>query len=521
MEYGGTVGDTQYFVTGRFLTSNIGIENPTPGVTALHDHSDQGKFFGYASTLVGDGGRLTFISGTATGNYQIPNNPGQPQQYSLPGYDGYNSSQLNEHQLEQNYFNIVAFQQTLGNVEYQISGFSRYSLLAFTPDPVGDLLFNGVASTVYRSSFLNGVQEDTAIKLNDFNTLRVGFVGSGEVAQANNASTLFPEDANGNIIGAPYAAQPDNTSKIGWLLGVYAQDEWKINPQWTLNAGLRFDQMYEYVDANQLSPRASLTYRPFADTAFHAGYARYFTPPEMALSAPTNLAIFQNTSQQPTVNLDDPVKPERSNVYDVGVDQKFGKLSAGLDAYYKQATDLIDDGQFGAAYTLTAFNYAKGWNDGVEAKLKYVDGNFQAYANVALARQMATQFVSNQFLIDLATYTYAQTHWIPTDHSQTWTGSAGASYLWNGTRFSTDLIFGSGLRNGFANLTTVPAYWQVNMGLSHEFKWVSDDKPTTLRFDVVNLFDSIYEIRDGTGIGMFAPQYGPRRGFFIGISQKL
>ncbi len=58
-------------------------------------------------------------------------------------------------------------------------------------------------------------------------------------------------------------------------------------------------------------------------------------------------------------------------------------------------------------------------------------------------------------------------------------------------------------------------------GLSHEFKWLDGAKPTTLRFDVVNLFDSIYEIRDGSGIGVFAPQYGPRRGFFVGISQKL
>ena len=363
--------------------------------------------------------------------------------------------------------------------------------------------------------------EDTAIKLSDQHTLRFGFTGSGEVAQANNASTVFPIDINGNVNGPPFAASPDNTSKIGWLFGVYAQDEWKINKQLTLNAGLRFDQMVEYVDANQLSPRISLTYKPFEDTAFHAGYARYFTPPEMALSAPTNLAAFQGTTQQPAVNLDDPVKPERSNVYDVGVDQKFEKLSVGLDAYYKTATDLLDDGQFGQAYTLTAFNYAKGWNDGVEAKVKYQDGNFQAYANAALGRQMATQFVSNQFLISADDYAYAATHYIPTDHSQTWTGSAGGSYLWNGTRFSADMFFGSGLRMGFANLSTVPAYAQVNVGLSHEFKWLDDAKPTTLRFDVVNLLDSVYEIRSGSGIGVFAPQYGPRRGFFFGISQKL
>ena len=30
-----------------------------------------------------------------------------------------------------------------------------------------------------------------------------------------------------------------------------------------------------------------------------------------------------------------------------------------------------------------------------------------------------------------------------------------------------------------------------------------------------------YEIRDGTGVGVGAPQFGPRRGFFVGLSQAL
>ena len=61
----------------------------------------------------------------------------------------------------------------------------------------------------------------------------------------------------------------------------------------------------------------------------------------------------------------------------------------------------------------------------------------------------------------------------------------------------------------------------VNAGVSHEFKWSPDAKPMTVRFDIVNLFDKIYELRNGSGIGVFAPQYGARRGFFAGISQKL
>ena len=83
------------------------------------------------------------------------------------------------------------------------------------------------------------------------------------------------------------------------------------------------------------------------------------------------------------------------------------------------------------------------------------------------------------------------------------------------------MIAGSGLRSGDANISTVAPYAQVNAGIAREFLLPDDPKPMTVRFDVVNLFDSIYLIRDGSGIGVFAPQYGPRRGYFAGISKKF
>ena len=43
----------------------------------------------------------------------------------------------------------------------------------------------------------------------------------------------------------------------------------------------------------------------------------------------------------------------------------------------------------------------------------------------------------------------------------------------------------------------------------------------TLRADVINLFDKKYEIRDGTGVGVGAPQFGPRRGLFFGLSKSI
>jgi len=269
-------------------------------------------------------------------------------------------------------------------------------------------------------------------------------------------------------------------------------------------------------------------------------------------AAPANIALFRNTTGAPTQFLDDPVQPERSHYFDAGVDQKIplgcsllaplmftkliegerdcGALDLGVDAYYKIANDLIDNGNFGQALVLSAFNYAKGYNEGIELKARFTSGNFQAYANFAAAQQRATDVVSNQYLFDnvapladlggLTEYQYIQSHFVYTDHCQFLTGSAGMSYLWDGTRFSADMFFGSGLRSGDANIDHVQPYAQFNVGITHEFEGLNM-KPLTLRFDVVNVFDTLYQIRSGTGIGVFAPQYGPRRGFFAGLSQKF
>ena len=67
----------------------------------------------------------------------------------------------------------------------------------------------------------------------------------------------------------------------------------------------------------------------------------------------------------------------------------------------------------------------------------------------------------------------------------------------------------------------MPGYAQINLGVWHAFTWSANEKPLTVRFDIVNLLDSAYVIRNGTGIGVFAPQYGPRRGFYLSLSQAL
>jgi len=567
-EYGGTFGGNcgsaapapgasttncfpgvQYYFTGRYLQTTEGIENPTPSVNPIHDFSQQEKGFAYMSAFIDPTTRLSLIAGTATSAFQIPNVPGQPVGQtgnppvtSVNGITTFNSAQLNETQIEDTQYGVLALQRSVPGFDGQLSYFTRYNWLHFVPDPVGDLLLNGIASDISRESYANGIQGDATYVINPAHTVRAGFTVSGEQSTVGNSSLVEPcTICDGTDNGAPETIT-DNVSKLGWLAGIYAQDEWELTNQLTINGGLRFDQMWQYVDDNQLSPRLSVTYKPFEDTTLHAGYARYFTPPVLVEAAPADIALFNGTTgAAPAGQAADPVKPERSHYFDAGVDQKIRlgcyaldqdcpTLDLGADAYYKIATDLIDNGNFGQALVLSAFNYAEGITEGVEFSAKYENDGFQAYGNLAVGQEKAIDPVSNQYLFNnttpladlggLTQFQYIQTHWIYTDHTQIVTGSAGLSYLWQGTRFSTDMIYGSGLRTGDANISNEPPYAQFNAGITHEFAgW--DMKPLTLRFDVVNVFDTVYQIRSGTGIGVFAPQYGPRRGFYAGLTQKF
>ena len=546
----------QYFFTGRYLQTTEGIENPAPSYSAIHDFSQQEKGFGYMSAFVDPWTRLSLIAGTSTSTFQIPNVPGASPAPEFPT-STFDSAKLNENQYEDTQFGVLALQRSVNGFDGQLSYFTRYNFLHFVPDPTGDLMLNGIASDITRTSYTNGLQGDFSYMINPAHTLRTGFTVSGEQTSVGNSSLVVPCMAcDGSDNGAPETIT-DNVSKLGWLAGVYVQDEWKITHNFTINAGLRFDQMWQYTDANQLSPRINFIYKPFEFTTFHAGYARYFTPPVLVEAAPANIALFNGTSGAPASGGTDPVLPERSHYFDAGVDQKIpfacasptapdcSILDLGVDAYYKIATDLIDNGNFGQALVLSAFNYAQGIVEGVELSAKYRSGNFQAYGNLAVGYEKATQVVSNQYLFDnvmmlpdlggLTELQYIDSHWIYTDHTQIVTASAGASYQfcnspaasgafftsWCGTRLSADMIYGSGLRNGDANIGTVPPYTQVNLGLAREFLLPNDPKAVTVRFDIVNLLDSIYLIRDGSGIGVFAPQYGPRRGYFVGISKKI
>lgn len=529
-EAGGSNGNVGAYVDASYDQNDLGIENPTPSANAIHDRTDQKKAFAYVSDILDSTSRISFIGSASYSDYQVPDTPGLAAGTSpdgnpwLPGY--FDSAKLNESQTEQNYYGVLAYQKSAGPLNYQLSGFARASSVHFLPDPVGDLYFNGVASDVERSLASLGTQADGSYALGNRHTLRSGVLLLSEEVRADSTSTVFPVDANGDPTGAPFAIA-DNHRLYGLFAGAYLQDEWKIIPRLTLNYGARLDQFDSSFDReHQLSPRVNLVWQPTGATMLHVGYSRYFTPPPVEDVSGATLAKFNGTSNQSAVEQDDPVKAERANYFDAGASRTvLPGLQIGVDGYYKRATNQLDDGLFGQTLILSAFNYAEGEVYGAELTASYVRDGFSAYGNLARSEALGKDWDSAEFLFDPEDLAYVQNHWIHLDHDQRLSGSFGTAYHWTdrigGAGAYVDLIYGTGLRDDLTlpdgttipNGASVPSYVTVNPGVEQTFK-LRGHRGLRLRLDVVNVGDRIYELRNGTGVGVNAAQYGMRRGFF-------
>ncbi len=308
------------------------------------------------------------------------------------------------------------------------------------------------------------------------------------------------------------------------------------DPPSTVNYGVRFDRFTAYTSASQASPRMNLVWQVQPGTTLHAGYSRYLSPPPFELVGAKDITLFRNTTSSPAFTAADAPLPERANYYDLGMQQKISReFSVGVDSYYKQSANLIDEGQFGAPIILTPFNYRYGRQCGAEFTANYSTKAWTAYFNLSMQSAKGKQIDSAQFNFAPRDLAYIANNYIHLDHEQQKTASGGLSYLWRGTRLSADFLLGSGLRadlelppggttpyggTGIPNGAHLPYYTQVNSGMTHIFD-IPGSGTLTARFDVMNVFDKEYQIRNGTGVGVGAPQYGPRRGLFLGLAKSL
>lgn len=546
LQYGGHHGKWDYFATADFVHDRVGIENTTGSFNALHDLTNQYHFLGHLRYTADENTRISFIAGVSNAEYQLPNNPGQQTQFSEPSYAGselaqhlngsVDSSSLDEHQKQITDFAILALQKEIGKFSLQSSVFSRYSSLRYSPDPLGDLVYNGISQRAARSVFSMGTQHDVTWRAARDHTVRFGFQVFVERTVSKTDSRVFAQTGEDEAGDAVFSDTPiavyDGSGKTGTVYGLYAQDEWKPLKNLTINYGLRFDGVSEYTSEKQVSPRLNIVWTPWHGGTLHAGYSRYFTPPPFEVVSSSSLYKFANTSAAAANYQNSAVRAERDHYFDAGFQQQIlPGWRVSFDAYYKLAHNLIDEGQFGAPIILSGFNYRRGQVNGYEVNTSYDKGPLSLYGNFSWSRAIGKDITSAQFNFDDDDLAYIKHRWVHLDHDQRWTASAGAAYTffhrgWHPLRVSATMVYGSGLRadGDVPNGVSLPQYATFNFSAVQSFKNLFGHSflgNTQIRLDVMNLFDRTYMLRDGSGIGVGAPQYGLRRTILTGISQSF
>jgi outer membrane receptor protein involved in Fe transport len=578
-QVGKTVGPFTAYATGQFLSNNLGVENTTGSYTADHDWTKQGKGFAYLSWVLNPNTKLFALLGATGTRLEVPNIGGLPPNSAYvngldnAGFDtvGVTSNGLNERQFERNLYDVVALQGFADKLTYQVAVFDRTSTLEFEPDQIGDLAFNGYSARLKRKASAIGLQSDLYYRLTDSHTLGFGLSASTENDRSDNTSQVFRAtqlaqyssgacpagttlDDTGTYClanaanGAP--AGPigitDNEPKNGnTLLSLYLQDKWDVTDNLIVNYGLRYDKVNAYVSGSQLSPRIGLLDYLTPRTTIHAGYARYFTPPPTESISAGSVAAFANTSNAaplvgystngggncvlapngttPTCALNNPVLPERAHYFDAGITHQLTSYyNVGLDTYYRHASNLIDEGQFGTAVIFTPFNYEQGHVYGIEFTNAYHQGNLSADLNIARSVAQGTDVVSAQaFGFGQTELNYIAGHYVYLDHDQRWTGSAELGYKWLGTQYGLEGTYGSGLRQGFANTGKLPDNMQVDASAARDFHFGGGFGDLGVRLAVLNIFDRINQVRSNSGVGVGAPQFSPRLSWYMGVTKPF
>ncbi len=527
-EYGGCEGPFSYYYTGTFLHSNLAFSSATPGPTPIHNITNQGQGFGYFTYLLNPQTKLSLITGVSVNNSEVPNTPNLPPLFNLGGLNpaSYPSSKINESLNQDYYFGILALTGVIGpEINYQVAYTGAYSTIQFSPDPIGDLIYQGVASNSFRSEFDNTLQTDLSRQFDshDFGSHNIGtgFYLGEYGTQVDDNTLAFPTDPmTGKQASDIPVSIVQNNNNINMLYGVYLQDIWQVNEKFTMTTGVRWDGVAGVINNNMVSPRVNLLYHLNKNTAIHAGFARYFQTPDFETISNTSFEASKDTTAAVSPGSLQ-LLPEKDYYWNAGVLHHIGShLTVEENAFFRLSQDLIDSGQFGFVPVFEPFNYKNGRIWGSESSAVFNWENLSVRGNFTYSVAQGNDVATGQFNFSPAEIAFISNHYIMLDHSQQYTASGGITYRWRSYLASIDGTYGSGLRAGFANTDELGENFQINLALEKSWQ-VPRLGDVKTRVVLINATDNINELRDGSGIGIFQPGFGPRRTVYGGITVPL
>lgn len=533
-EYGGTVGEKfRYYALNSFVTTNRGIEPPTLGKTNFHNQSNKNNTYLRGDYQLSNRSNFSWIFLNAVAKYQIPTLNGlsaNPDVLALlPGFTPVASQAVDQNQKENNQYTQLVWRHDVNATSFfSLGAYFRHGYANFTTDPLNVLAYTPdvaepfSAANQERTAYSGGVRLDHTWVPNAQHLVKTGF--QIDYTNADNTAQLFVFDRNpgtGQPVG-PVMTREASNRNIQWREEFWVQDQWSPNEHWTINVGLRFDQIQGFYDEGQVSPRIGVTYKYNQSNVFHVYYGRLFTPPNVEQVAFINLNT-QGTTAEPENPTGFRPRAERAHYFEIGSYHALGQFATlQLSAYYKNAHFLSDAGQFGSTPLLNFFAFNYGWQAGIDGALKvqFTD-NFSGRGNVAWGRCKGYGLQSGQFLLEQSEIDDISSNGgVFCDHSQLITSSAVLAYkFFDRTTLSGQMLYGSGLRTAEPGAKTnsghEPSYTVYNASITHVIPLPWDHQKISLGFDIINMFDQRYFYNSGEGsIGLGVAHAGMPRSFF-------
>ncbi len=521
IEYAACNGSLASYLSARETWSDTAFSSATPGPTPVHDQGDTAQALGFWSYSLTQDTRASLLLAATNSNNELPNVPGLQPAYTLAGLTSVPpSAGIDSHLNFRDYLLMGSIKTSPSSaLDLQLGYTGHFISQEFNPDPVGELVYQGVSSQATHEDRDNAIEGDLSY-VSGAHTVGAGFyVGAYEVKNSDN-SLVFPADANGQQTSTVPVRVLTGSSATNVVSSIYAGDLWRPNAHMSVDIGLRGDDLTGYTHAQQLSPRLNFSLRPNSESALHAGFARYLQVPSFLGVAPTVQSDFAGTTAQGPPGATLPVV-EDDYEYDAGgVVNVSEHLRLSVDSYYERTIHYLDTGQFGVVPLFAPFNYGHGHLWGTEFAAHYKAGDLSAYANFTVGKNWQQSVVTGQFNFPAPELAYIDAHPILLDHQPIHGASAGMSYSPRPYLVSADAVYSSGLATGFADTQTLPEVLQINASAARTVS-VPGFYPVSIRVSVLNVLDRVNEIRSAQGIGIFQAAYAPRRTLYGALSFRF
>ena len=352
-------------------TSQRYLDSPT--LDNFHNFGRTGKGFFRLDYQLDQNNSLRGVFTFGGSNFQVPNRFAQEVAHQ------------DERERLRDSAQSVNFQHIFSpNTVAQISLFNRFSRSILTSNQTSTPVVAGQNRTLQNYGGLGSMSLTRG-------SHNIKFGGQVTVTPLKENFSFYPTvvfddlvDEQGNIFPNPInnfnAAHPfifDGT-KTGRTLSAYVQDRFPIFKNFTLDAGIRYDNYKLLISEQALSPRIGVAYYiPRTRTTLHASYNRLFQPPpaeNLLLASSAAAAAISPISVLQGITTIRPILPDKEHSFEIGAQQLLSNyVRLGLTVYQKRIENFSDKDQFFETGVIFPIAIAGGRVTGEELRLETTD----------------------------------------------------------------------------------------------------------------------------------------------------